>query len=43
MRSDLIIPLAWLFLFPVAGGLIGLIVPRMFVWIIDFVREMLGL
>jgi hypothetical protein len=43
MRSDLIVPFAWLFLFPIAGGLLAMIIPWMFGRIIDFVREMLGL
>jgi flagellar biosynthesis protein FliQ len=30
-------------LFPIAGGLLALIIPWMFGRILDFVREMLGL
>ncbi len=43
MQSDLIVPFAWLFLFPLVGGLLGLLIPWMFGRIIDFVREMLGI
>ncbi len=43
MRSDLIIPFAWVFLFPILGGLLGLLIPWMFLRIVEFIREMLGI
>ncbi len=43
MRSDLIVPFAWIFLFPILGGLLGLLIPWIFTRGVEFIREMLGI